>query len=344
MSPVSHRRSSWLRGLAILAVVLIHFLAHLPNIYTKPINNEWYIAADQLFRFSVPLFVILSGYGLTRKYVHTHVPVITYLRSRVTKLLPLYLLWSVVSYFLLKLVPAWTTPPDQEKPLLFQLLFGQADYQLYFLPLIFQLYFIFPVLLTLQKKFSTVIVLSALLLQVVFYLWYAGAITQFPDVPRVWQTDRIQYVFALSWIGYFSLGIWLGMHETVPTKIRQTMPWLAIAGAAVLIKEAVTAVSSNIDPIVALKFTRWQVLLYTIPFSLAMLTFSSHRLSPALFKIRTALSWLGKESYLIFLAHTLGLRIIFSFAREEVSVTLLLQATAIWVVAIVISQWLTYKK
>ena len=57
-----------LKGLAILAVVVLHILSNIPGKYiTTPQILPWVLAIDQIARFCVPIFVAISGYGLFRK-------------------------------------------------------------------------------------------------------------------------------------------------------------------------------------------------------------------------------------------------------------------------------------
>ena len=53
-----------LKGLAISAVVLLHVLAYLKGIYFASSSQWFYVLIDQLSRFCVPLFLMVSGYGL----------------------------------------------------------------------------------------------------------------------------------------------------------------------------------------------------------------------------------------------------------------------------------------
>ena len=58
-----------LRAFAIGAVILIHTVSgSLYNISWSSLSFKIYIAIDQFSRFSVPLFVFLSGYTLSLRY------------------------------------------------------------------------------------------------------------------------------------------------------------------------------------------------------------------------------------------------------------------------------------
>jgi surface polysaccharide O-acyltransferase-like enzyme len=74
----------------------------------------------------------------------------TSLSQRWLKLLPLYLLWSAIHLISFTLYPEWRIMPEYS--LTATAVGGLADYQLYFVPLILQLYLVFPWLIKLTKK------------------------------------------------------------------------------------------------------------------------------------------------------------------------------------------------
>ena len=65
---ISLEKSQILKGLAINPVIMIHIWAYLPGIYTTSRFQLFFISVDQLGRFCVPLFLVLSGYGLAIRY------------------------------------------------------------------------------------------------------------------------------------------------------------------------------------------------------------------------------------------------------------------------------------
>ncbi|RMD82621.1 MAG: acyltransferase [Candidatus Dadabacteria bacterium] len=131
-----------LRGAAIVAVVGLHsswfFLRRVPP---RTLCGEILALLHMLTGFAVPLFVALSAFGLTRRYPPTAGFFGGYgqlLAWRIWRLLPAYVLWSLVSA-LSRRSSVW--PPSR---LLALLLTGSADIHLYFIPLIFELYLLWP--------------------------------------------------------------------------------------------------------------------------------------------------------------------------------------------------------
>ncbi len=115
-----------LKGFAILAVVAIHVI----NVFIG--RNPSLINFDQFLRFSVPLFTALSGLALAKKYL-VKLEIKNFYQSRLLKLLPLYILWSAIYWLVTR----------QSFPF---------EYHLYFVPMIFQAYLIFPFILPIIRK------------------------------------------------------------------------------------------------------------------------------------------------------------------------------------------------
>ncbi len=131
-----------LRGIAITAVVGLH--ASWVFVMRAPMDRAvGHVIAElhMLTGFGVPLFVALSAAGLTIRYGEPHGwgrPQLRLLARRARRLLPAYVLWSVVSSLD---HPALLWPPGR---LLRLLTDGTADAQFYFIPLIFEMYLLWP--------------------------------------------------------------------------------------------------------------------------------------------------------------------------------------------------------
>jgi probable poly-beta-1,6-N-acetyl-D-glucosamine export protein len=302
-----------LRGVAIIAVVMVHTLANIsPTTYTDLASRWWVVSLDQLGRFSVPLFVALSGYGFWQKYQHQKFSWASFLWKQSVKLLPWYVIASATFYITFRLIPVWL-PPDMPKSFVVQLLNGESDYHLYFVPMIFQLYLIFPLVMWLMKKQPWLTLLGTAVFQILLYLKFTSPVRSEFFYEHL-LTDHQQYFWFFSWIFYFVLGM-------VLPQIKQ---WLGgrkilVIGLAALtalswwwtVQNGLNAMADGIDPIVALRFTRVPVLAYA---SAAVVTFFclAEEASKRVQKMTSPLVKIGVWSYLIYLFHTLVLRIVFS--------------------------------
>ncbi|MHA6480470.1 acyltransferase [Paenibacillus sp. strain BS8-2] len=141
------------RAIAIIAVVLIHVTAS-PS-YSIPwgsLSAPFYLLANQLSMFAVPLFLLLSGLVLFYRYHDdwSMRQALAFYKKRLKYIVLPYLVWSLIYY----LYNQWV----YGKSLTFEivsfaklLIWGDANYHLYFMAIIIQLYLIFPLLMGLIR-------------------------------------------------------------------------------------------------------------------------------------------------------------------------------------------------
>ncbi len=302
-----------LRAVAIVAVVLIHVLSSIKPSPFYADSGVWQwvaVGLDQASRVSVPLFVALSGYGLWLGYGQSmkfqDFPGFLYRRLR--KLLPTYVAWSIVFALVFTIFPTWTTR-ETLPSFPWQLVWGRADYHLYFVPMILQLYLLFPLLAWVQWRWPMVLLVGALAVQLAWYAYYSYGMHVPLDLV-FFMGDSEQYLWSPNWIWYFVLGMQL---PSVISYLRQRQVFtvLMLLSSVVwvgMVVGAVSAINSGIDPLLALKFTRYEVVLYA---TLAVTTLLTAVQS--IKRVPTIVEWLGVWSYHIYLSHTLLLRLLFNF-------------------------------
>ncbi len=263
-------RTNLLKGFAILAVVAIH----VTNVFIG--RNLWLINWDQVLRFSVPLFTALSGLALAKKYAGG-LQLKEFYSRRLLKLLPLYVLWSAV-YWLVTRQP-----------------FPFA-YHLYFVPMIFQAYLIFPFILPLIKKLPWV----SLIISGVLQIWYF----QVTNTPS---NDQLQYIWFAAWQFYFVLGVFLAFVDI--HRIRLIGLMAAAVGLFWSIRDTHALLETGKNLIWATRFTRVPVLLY----STGIIIWSiSHVKKTALSDFaRRFITFLGVHSYFIYLSHVFFIHLLF---------------------------------
>lgn len=307
---ISRSQDKMLRGLAILGVFFIHlFSSFKSSPYVFQANYQWLVVAlDQFFRLGVPLFVALSGYGLAQKYSKKDLVFGVFLGERLKKLLPSYVLWSAVFVLLFWFVPGWAS--SQSQPSFFwKLVLGRSDYHLYFVPMIVQLYVFFPVIFFLFKKMPIATVFVAFLIQAWWY-WrfiYQGEVVLLPIFSL---NDKEQYVWAANWVGYFALGMYLPRIWKLFSK-NSLLAKIFCGGVLIslmfVIIQAVRDINLGMDPLNALRFTRYFLIVYCSGAIVASGWLVRYVKTPPRF-----LLFLGEHSYLIYLSHTLLLRLAFS--------------------------------
>lgn len=192
------------------------------------------MALNQAARFCVPMFIVLSGYALMAREqalaqkkgcALTLVTAWQFYKDRLSKIVLPFTLWSLI-YFL------WSAPWQaglgtaldwllRDQPLRY--LSGQAQYHLYFIPIIVQCYLLFPVLMRLPSPWWT-----ALFFCVTLILTYPSQ--------ELFAAIGIQALHIPAWcspvfLAWFSLGMRLASvsHATPKASPKASRRWLALA-------------------------------------------------------------------------------------------------------------------
>src|SRR5579872_2203437 len=88
-----------LRTISILAVIIIHTSTKIIAWSHNDLNSYAFAFwLNQIFRFAVPLFFLISGYVLELNYSHNK-SYFVYIKKRVNKIFIPYIFWSMVYYF-----------------------------------------------------------------------------------------------------------------------------------------------------------------------------------------------------------------------------------------------------
>lgn len=281
-----------IKGIAIVAVIGIHSLVALPKEYlTDSAFKLLIIGLDQLFRFAVPVFVIISGYGLTLKYTQKKFELLSYYKKRLKRIIPIYVIWSGYVGFIISQVENWSVYRLGENWWQ-NLLLGQADYQFYFIPMLIQLYLIFPLLHRLNKNWLVLFTSVSLIGQAVGYGWMLN---------QGWN-DQLQNIIGFSWLGYFAFGIFVAKNRF---RISQRYAYLLLGiSIAILICHTYWLLPQSENLFFSMRQTKWSV----IPYSLSIFLFLG-----AYSKKLNKLIWLrhlGQVAFVLFVAHTTVLRFI----------------------------------
>lgn len=159
-----------LRGIAIMAVVLIH---------TCPRDSAWQIGFRPLVNFGVPMFLFLSGWLTRQKPLSCP----TLYKKRITRVLIPYFLWTIV----------YTLVDEKLRDLPYNILTASAVYTLYYIPVYLQLVLLTPLI----KK------LAASRFRWAGHLITPVSLLLFSYHPG-WLSDRMTLVYYLSFLGWFS--------------------------------------------------------------------------------------------------------------------------------------------
>lgn len=284
-------QSNSMKGIAILAVVLIHMM---PS-ETEGVFYGLQVFFSQASLFAVPLFLILSGIGLEKsgKYKMKYIDFVT---GRLIKILPLYLVWTTVYHLF------------YNKPYTFasviKSFFGESSGQMYYVVVLLFMYVCYPLLRRMALAKSSLVMLLAFsfLVQILAVL--------FPELLG----NRLN---VFSWIGYFCVGIYLANHEIRAKRV--VIITLILIGLIGMIYLALMGVGSARRPVVMVYTVGLLFYLVNIKSKVLQLfgrhsfnIFLSHILVIAL--VQGALDWIVRDvSILVSYPTVLGCSLLFSF-------------------------------
>lgn len=165
------------RTTAALAVIVVHASGLILYSDETPIQIDHLLPILMQFcRFAVPFFLAASFYFMVGKLLSApeRFETKTFLRSRVTRLLVPYALWSTL-YVLVRLVKAIKSPEGtallRQDPI-FLIFLGGAAIHLYFLPLLFTGSLLIPLLkgavVRVKSAWPTLLVISIVVYEVLF--------------------------------------------------------------------------------------------------------------------------------------------------------------------------------
>ncbi|NSJ92840.1 acyltransferase, partial [Coprococcus sp. MSK.21.13] len=184
-----------LRAICALAVVIIHTSGYtLINSAEGSVSYNVSLSLNQIARFSVPLFLFLSGLGLGISYKKDE-SYFKFLKKRIFKIIPPYILWGSLYLILIQKNYDYKTWGE---------LFLKGDkvfYHLYYIPLIMTLYIIFPILYPLFKRIEGVIISLLISLGVTYFAHYYNV----PDLTL----DIFSKRNAIFWNVYFISGVYI---------------------------------------------------------------------------------------------------------------------------------------
>lgn len=202
---------NFVRALACLAVLAVHVSAGV--FYAEGSWDPFAALINQIGRFGTPVFAVISGFLLFNQVKNKGFSLRRFIRSRTTKILIPYLIWSTVYLLILKYV-YHVDHFASLKQGLYILFTGGAFYHLYFVSTVIQFYLVFPLL---QRVLRTgrawwIGTAVALVVNVAFL------VPEVTDWPGWIGTILSHKAFLPSWIFYFLLGGLLAHHWTGLTR------------------------------------------------------------------------------------------------------------------------------
>ncbi len=283
----------YIRAISVLGVMAIHITSG----YVAHNNIAYFI--NQLVRFAVPLFIILSGYAIYISTINKKSEgYITFVGKRLYKILIPYLIWSAIYFIYYKYVvdnlASW------ENLILFMknTIKGTNAPHLYFIVIILQMYFIYPFIKRpLQGKYSKFILLTSffitLYIQIGLYLREFG----FELLPS--KLLSYYYILFPTWIFYLIFGAYFARYGG---KIKEKLgkgsmllnaSWFLALVLLIFDSKMTDSPGSSMKP---------TIILYTI---VSFLFFYSIAMKIKDTKIIKILKFISDKSFLIYFSHVL---------------------------------------
>lgn len=339
--------SELLRAIATTIVIGIHASHHwwFGVHDTTSINFEIFIDTiiNQVGRFTVPIFVILSGFALAKSEEKRPFDLQTFFQRRLWRIVPPYILFTLLNVIGQSQFQKadWLERGQQ----IFQLLStGMGDYHLYFLGIIFQCYILYPFIRRVAfTKWNLYILLS-----ITFILFSLRWVSATFDLLINFTTFLPNGNHVIYWLSYFQIGIWLakdhGWASLLIAKLRSQL-WgylFAIAAMLELGEFYWTAILKNSAEAVG-HYARPTVVLLTLTFLLWSMSWSKNLRQPfGLPQILwfPSVTTFAKASFTTYLIHVWVLRAIAPLEIVGGILYIPLAASISWLVGIILWRFL----
>jgi len=285
-----------LRMLAILAVVLIHTTTRtLEASKFNLIGFSWTLFLNQIARFAVPLFFVISGFVLEISW-DASLSYFSFLKKRFSRIFIPYVFWSLIYYFFVY--------TQNHENFIQVILKGDASYQLYFIPALCIFYLIFPFLNKIYKIVSNKFFLTFIFLSQMWFLYKDYFVKQF-------RFDDPVHIAILAYF-FFIVGIVAARNMDRIKTFVQKWKYIIFSGAALT---GIYVFWEGRDRYLATGnylsyYSQWRpsVLIYVI--LIALVFFHLFEKTGLQFSLVEKLSRL---SFLVFLIHVIVLENIWSF-------------------------------
>lgn len=311
--------SDLLRAIATTIVIGIHASHHwwFGVHDTNTINLEIFIDTiiNQVGRFTVPIFVILSGFALAKSEEKRPFDLQIFFQRRLWRIVPPYILFTLLNV----IGQSQFQKADwlERGQLIIQLLStGMGDYHLYFLGIIFQCYIVYPILRSILFTKWNLYILMFVTFALFSLRWVSATFDLLVNITTFLPNGN----HVIYWLSYFQIGIWLakdhGWTSSLVTKWRsQSWGYLFAIAAIVELSEFYwTAILKNSAEAVG-HYARPTVVLLTLTFLLWSVSWLNLQKTKSSIQklwqaIQPQIKTFAKASFTTYLVHVWVLRAI----------------------------------
>ena len=272
------------RIVSALAVVALHVTA--PN----SVENDACYFVNQMCRFAVPLFFLLSGMSLYNGYKdRDRIEALSFYRRRFGKILLPYLMWTAI--YLLYLVRGDLTKLTWQFALE-KSVFGVGH--LYFILIIMQAYILFPLIFRLYKKNHRAVLAVSLI--VTMFLNVAAILPAWDIFIAPPEHVSLYYMIFFSWMFFFVFGMYAADRYDDMMAFASKNRWRLWCAAYICLMLLVgigrmtDTYASSMKP---------SIIVYSVLIFLAMFSsFGGMKITPQII-------WLSEQSFAVYLCHIL---------------------------------------
>ncbi|MCL1494391.1 MAG: acyltransferase [Pseudanabaena sp. Salubria-1] len=200
--------SDLLRAIATTIVIGIHASHHwwFGVHDTTTINLEIFIDTiiNQVGRFTVPIFVILSGFALAKSEEKRPFDLKIFFQRRLLRIVPPYILFTLLNIIGQSQFQRadWL---ERGQQIMHLLATGMGDYHLYFLGIIFQCYIAYPILRSIVFSKLNLYILMLITFVLFSLRWVSATFDLFVNITTFLPNGN----HVIYWLSYFQIGIWL---------------------------------------------------------------------------------------------------------------------------------------
>lgn len=330
----------YIRGISMLGVVGIHIGAAYLGQHLTPeaAGNPHIVALLEIFtRFSVPIFFFISAFGLfynldmKEPFVYKE-----FLKRRYKAVVVPYVVWSL--FYLVHYAVLWQDPgPLNPITILYDLFFGLANYQLYFMVLLIWFYLLMPLWVWMVKrldygKLAALLVFQIAINYVLCFIWNPYTVENV--IIQKFLIYHLNY-WVIHYVFIFLLGGYLAVHigefmELMERYRSRIVAFFWVTVAAHLGYYYYLLIVRGYTPLEGVS-TAHQLaptgVIYTFGASVFFFTiFTVWQLPDSL---RPYLDTLGKHSYFVYLAHPLAITY-FGFLFDGLGLVLTVPLTVLY--------------
>lgn len=197
---------NYLRAFGVLAVIAIHTTGYFTEVNDLNLLVSLNLWTDVFSQFAVPLFILISGFLLAKKY-RGKFSISQFYSKRIRSIIPQFLLFSVLYTAFNNWITIKNGSLSSNLTLIFDHIWqSDASYHLWFFAIIIQFYILYPIIIKIYdlfKQYNKAELLISLML-IMQILWLVGThITYF---------TAIQVHHFIAYLFYFGMGIYTCDH------------------------------------------------------------------------------------------------------------------------------------